>query len=371
MMFFITSLIGFFSYIYLSLFFFVLCGLVFLLDHIFYKQKFIVTLKKFSIPLLLFCLWSGLMLYMDSQGNLRNTQHISNSIDIKFFLITLFYVLLNFLNFYFSKSSTIKINSIMIIIVLVSCNFCFYSTLITGVDLGGNDHFYYFANPFQWITFFNIYYNFINKINIKLSKIIVTGLVLLQFLGINNYSTKYIKQNKVNLLKQIEYTNNLEKIKNIIQKEIIISLDPLYVWYGLNLTNSYSFIPNHLDLSVSSDEIIEKFLISSKIFELSEEDMIKYFFKKPSISKRSINFEEIVFAGDLNDEIYDALKIKNLNKKGLIEYMKKIYKSTKANYKNNYLFLINKEWHLPNKNFINKSKTIFENEKILILKIKI
>ena len=119
------------------------------------------------------------MLFMDSEGNLRNTQHVSNSIDLKFLLISIFYIILNLLNYKFTKNYTIKENSIYIILIFISCVVCFYSTLITKVDLGGNDHFYYFANPFQWITLFNIFYNFKNTIS---KKLLTSFLILIIFI---------------------------------------------------------------------------------------------------------------------------------------------------------------------------------------------
>mgnify|MGYP004385415643 CR=1 FL=1 len=308
------------------------------------------------------------MLYMDSQGNLRNTQYVPTKLDIKFLAISFFYILLNLINFKYSKEQIIKKNSIIIILIFITCIICFYSTLVTGVDLGGNDHFYYFANPFQWITLLNILYNFKNKINTNFNIIIIFLLICIQFLGIKNYSNKYFEKNSQKIINQIKYVNDLEDLKNITDRKTIVSLDPLYVWYGYVLTNSYSYIPNHLDLSISSDEILNKFLITSKIFNLSNDELINYFFEKPSISSRSINFEEIVFAGDTIDNIYDALKVKNLNKKELIDLIKDYYQKTELK-EFSHLILINKNWQTFDENIYRNKKIIYENETFLLLEL--
>ena len=365
-LFFLTSLIGFFSYIYISLFLIVLCGLVLFTKVIYEKKNYFIFFRYISIPLILFILWSSLMLYMDSQGNLRNTQYISSNLNSQFLVISFFYILLNFINFKYTKEQVIKKNSIIIILVLISCVICFYSTLVTGVDLGGNDHFFYFANPFQWITLLNILYNFKNKINANFNIFIIFLLICIQFVGIKNYSNKYFEKNTQKIINQIKYVNDLEDLKSITDKKTIISLDPLYVWYGYVLTNSYSYIPNHLDLSVSSDKILNRFLITSKIFNLSNDELINYFFDKPDISSRSINFEEIVFAGDIVDNIYDALKVKSLSKKELIDYIKEYYQ--KIEFKEfSHLILINKNWQSLDENILRDIKIIYENETFLLL----
>ena len=367
-LFFLTSLIGFFSYIYVSLFLIVLCGLVLFIKIVYEKKNYLIFFRYISIPLILFILWSSLMLYMDSQGNLRNTQYVTTKLDIKFLAISFFYILLNLINFKYSKEQIIKKNSIIIILIFITCIICFYSTLVTGVDLGGNDHFYYFANPFQWITLLNILYNFKNKINTNFNIIIIFLLICIQFLGIKNYSNKYFEKNSQKIINQIKYVNDLEDLKNITDRKTIVSLDPLYVWYGYVLTNSYSYIPNHLDLSISSDEILNKFLITSKIFNLSNDELINYFFEKPSISSRSINFEEIVFAGDTIDNIYDALKVKNLNKKELIDLIKDYYQKTELK-EFSHLILINKNWQTFDENIYRNKKIIYENETFLLLEL--
>lgn len=365
-LFFITSLIAFFSYIYVSLFYIVLCSIVLIFKNIYLKKKYLNFFKNILIPLALFILWSSLMLYMDSQGNLRNTQHISDGLGIKFLIISLIYILINLANIKYTKNSIIKKNSIIIIFVLVTCIICFYSTLFTGIDLGGNDHFFYFANPFQWITFLNLFYNFKSKINNNIYVSIISLLIIIQLIGIKNYSDKYFFLNKQKIIDQVKYVNDLDKLKKNTAKKTIISLDPLYVWYGFNLTNSYSFIPSHLDLSVSSDEILNKFLVTSKIFNLSTDEVISYFFKKPNISSRSINFEEIVFAGDINDNIYDALIAKNLKKKDLINYIKEKYNLIEvSNIK--HPILISKNWHIPNRKIYRNKKITYENETFILL----
>jgi len=362
----ITSLVAFFSYIYISLFYIVLCSVVLFFKKVYLKKSYLNFFKNISIPLTLFVLWSSLMLYMDTQGNLRNTQHLTDSLSIKFFCISIVYILLNLANIKYSKDLIIKKNSVIIIFVLLTCLICFYSTILTGVDLGGNDHFYYFANPFQWITFFNILYNFKSKINNHIYTSVVILLIIFQLIGVKNYSDKYFLLNKEKIIDQVKYVNDLDKIKQNTTKKTIISLDPLYVWYGFNLTNSYSFIPNHLDLSVNSDEILNKFIITSKILDLSTDELINYFFKKPNISSRSINFEEIVFAGDANDNVYNALSVKNLRKKDLIEYIKNKYEQIKlTNIK--HPILVNKKWHIPNKNIFKNKKIIYENETFVLL----
>jgi hypothetical protein len=365
-LFFITSLIAFFSYIYVSLFYVVLCGIVLFFKTIYLKKSYLIFFKNILIPLTLFILWSSLMLYMDSQGNLRNTQHISDGLSIKFLIINIVYILLNLANIKYTKNLIIKKNSIIIIFVFVSCGICFYSTLFTGIDLGGNEHFYYYANPFQWITFFNLLYNFKSKINNNIYVSIITLLIIIQLIGVKNYSDKYFFLNKQKIINQVKYVNDLDKLKKNTAKKTIISLDPLYVWYGFNLTNSYSFIPSHLDLSVSSDEILNKFLITSKIFNLSTDELINYFFKKPNISSRSINFEEITFAGDINDNIYDALSIKGLKKTDLINYIKRKYNQIEvSNIK--HPILISKNWHIPNKKIYRNKKITYENETFILL----
>jgi len=367
-LFFLTSLIGFFSYIYVSLFYISLCGVTFIFEYLIKKKNFFSLLKNFAIPIIIFLTWVYLMVFMDSEGNLRNTQHISNSINSKFFIISIFYIFLNLLNYKYSKIKIIKNNSVFIILIFIACNICFYSTLITKVDLGGNDHFNYFANPFQWITIFNIIYNFKSKISINLNFYLLIILIVIQFVGVKKYSDKYFKENNENIIKQVEYTNDLQILKHLIKDKTVITLDPFFVWYGFNLTSSYSFIPNHLDLSVSSDDIIKKFFATSKFFELSENDVIEYFFQKPNISKRSINFEEIVFAGDLNDGFYEALNTKKLSKLDLINFIKGEYKETKVANNNNELILINKDWHVPNKKFFENLELLYENNIFMLLK---
>ncbi len=363
--FFLTSLVGFFSYIYVSLFYITLCGIIFIYRLVTKKDHFLELLKFISIPIILFLTWSTLMLFMDSEGNLRNTQHVSNSIDLKFLLISIFYIILNLLNYKFTKNYTIKENSIYIILIFISCVVCFYSTLITKVDLGGNDHFYYFANPFQWITLFNIFYNFKNTISKKLLTSFLILIIFIQFMGIRNYSNKYFLENEDKIINQINYLNDLENIKLLVNNKKVLSIDPLFVWFGYVITNSYTYIPNHLDLSVSSDDIMNKYLITSKLFKLPVESVVKYFFKKPNISKRSINFEEIVFAGDMNDGIYEALKGQNLTKSELIDYIKKKYNLIKVN-ENFDLIVLNKNWLLPESKVLSNLNLIFENKSFLI-----
>ena len=184
-------------------------------------------------------------------------------------------------------------------------------------------------------------------------------------MGIRNYSNKYFQENEDKIINQIKYLNDLENIKHLVSNKKVLSIDPLFVWFGYVITNSYTYIPNHLDLSVSSDDIMNKYLITSKLFKLPIESVVKYFFKKPNISKRSINFEEIVFAGDMNDGIYEALKDQNLTKSELIDYIKKKYNHIKVN-ENFDLIVLNKNWLLPESKVLSNLILIFENESFLI-----
>ena len=103
-------------------------------------------------------------------------------------------------------------------------------------------------------------------------------------MGIRNYSNKYFQENEDKIINQIKYLNDLENIKHLVSNKKVLSIDPLFVWFGYVITNSYTYIPNHLDLSVSSDDIMNKYLITSKLFKLPI-NCGEIFFKKSNISK--------------------------------------------------------------------------------------
>lgn len=307
---FFSLIIAFYSYFYNTLILFVFFNLILLFQYIkvgfrFNKKLFL----SFFLTLFLFLLWCYLILQSDPNGYFQNISVKSSPNDLKTLLISLIYISVNLLSIKFSnKETSLKNNSIFLILFQFSFLSCYYSNLITNVSLGGEDHFYYFSNISYWLTILN-FLIIIKKNLIKFITVLLPIFVILVFIAQYNYSSSYFLKNKENIELQKEYFDSLSEIRSYLNEPNIIVLDIPTI----NFFNYYYKIDNQLinyqNTNYSSKERLNLFLKTCHIMNVSENLCFELMLKTSGIInfKSFVSMEHLIFGNDLDDNFYHSL----------------------------------------------------------------
>ena len=314
---FFSLLVSFYSYFYNTLILFVFFNIIFFYEFIKNKYKFT---KKIFLSILLtlffFLLWCYLILQSDPNGYFQDISNKTSPNDLKTLIISLIYISINLLSIKISnKKINLKNNSIYLIFFQISFLFCYYSNLITGISLGGEDHFYYFSNITYWLTILNFF--LILKVGIsKFIPILFSFFAIFLLIAQYNYSLNYFIEYKKNLEIQTKYFESLYEIKKYLNEKNIIVLDIPTI----NFFNYYLDIDNQLisyqNNNYNSKERLDRFIKTCHIIKIYEDDCYELIFKKSNILyfKSNVNIAQLFFGLDLDDDFYHSITSEKFHK---------------------------------------------------------
>lgn len=214
--------------------------------------------------------------------------------------ITLTFIIINFFIYKFLKKELFLVINILYLSFLIIYNLKF----VIGYDLQFYHVDIYFIKPTQWLNIFFILKFIKNK---KFDQFLIFFSILIVFLfclSFNNYSKKILSKNFELLKQQLIYKKELKKIDNYLQHKTVVTLDPNFIFFGFNITDSKNYLfYSARNIKIDPKENLSRFIITCHIHGIKNFEQIYDLYKSNtkyySYGKHGF-FHEIIFLEDGN-----------------------------------------------------------------------